>query len=249
MDGDIEMEPQAVAKGLEYAREQELDHLAATPELRMTSLGTDLFGGAFVFLFSRYAKPWKARDRRSRRVIGIGAFNLVRREAYEHLGGHSRIALRPDDDMALGKIIKEAGFRQDVLYGTGEIGVEWYPSLAEAVRGLEKNAFAGFGYSVARVLAGCAALLAFAVWPWLAVLLTSGPTRWINASSVIAMVLLYIASARASGANARLAPGIPVAIIILCYAILRSTLLALIRGEIRWRGTAYRLDDLRRNRI
>jgi hypothetical protein len=34
--------------------------------------------------------------------------------------------MRPDDDMRLGGLLKEAGFRQDVAYGTGSVSVEWH---------------------------------------------------------------------------------------------------------------------------
>ena len=36
------------------------------------------------------------------------------------------IRMRPDDDMRLGRLLKEAGFRQDVAYGTGSVSVEWH---------------------------------------------------------------------------------------------------------------------------
>ena len=39
--------------------------------------------------------------------MGIGAFNAVRAALYHEIGGHTRIAMRPDDDMKLGKLIKQ----------------------------------------------------------------------------------------------------------------------------------------------
>lgn len=248
-DADVLMGRTALARALSYASEEAIQHLAVTPELRMPSHLTDLFGGTFVLLFSRYAMPWKARDPQSRRFIGIGAFNLVLREAYRRVGGHTRIPFRPDDDMALGKLLKQAGLRQDVLYGRGEVCVEWYASLREAVWGLEKNAFTGLGYSVAAVLAVCASLVVFGAWPWIALFLTDGLTRLLYAGSVLVMAALYLQSTRSSGADPRLVIALPLAFLIIGYAILRATALALLHGGIHWRGTIYPLDELRRSHL
>jgi hypothetical protein len=56
--------------------------------------------------------------------VGIGAFNLVRREVYEAIGTHEAVALRPDDGMKLAKLIKKGGFRQEVVCGRGLESVE-----------------------------------------------------------------------------------------------------------------------------
>jgi cellulose synthase/poly-beta-1,6-N-acetylglucosamine synthase-like glycosyltransferase len=248
-DGDVMMSPTAVARAVTYAGNEGLDMLAIAPELRMPTPLANLFAGTFVLLFYQYAQPWLARRRSSRRHIGVGAFNLIRTTAYREVGGHTRIPLRPDDDMALGKIVKHAGFAQDALHGTGEVVVTWYTSLREAVIGLEKNSFTGLKYSLLAVIAVCLSILAFGVAPWIAVFLTSGSTRLLFFGCIVVSAALYVDSTRASGADPRFAPAFPVALLLFCYIIVRAALLAVARGEVRWRGRAYPLDQLRRNRI
>jgi glycosyltransferase involved in cell wall biosynthesis len=248
-DADVVLSPTALARAVRFAEREALDHLAMTPELRMPTPGSDLFGGVFILLFNRYSAPWKARDPRSRHHVGIGAFNLVRREAYDAVGGHSSIRMRPDDDMALGKILKKAGFRQDLLVGMRELSVTWYHSVREGIEGLEKNAFAGLRYSALISLGAVVALLTTGVGPWVGVLLTGGWPQLLHTASVLLTVGVYVVSTRASGANPWLAPLFPIGILIFCYVILRSATLALVRREIRWRGRTYPLDELRRNRI
>ena len=36
-------------------------------------------------------------------------------EAYQSIGTHTAIAMRPDDDVKLGKILKKAGYRQEMV--------------------------------------------------------------------------------------------------------------------------------------
>lgn len=155
-DADIVMEKTTLSRAVAFLEENRLDHLAATPSMRMPGIFLSMFGASFILFFSLFARPWKAKDPTSRRHIGIGAFNLVRAEAYRRVGGHKTIRLRPDDDLKLGKIIKQAGFRQDVVYAPEFLAVEWYASLRELVRGLEKNAFSGADYSIGMVMFGVA---------------------------------------------------------------------------------------------
>jgi hypothetical protein len=209
----------------------------------------DAFAGTFALFFARFSKPWKARDPKSRRHIGVGAFNLVRARAYRAIGGHRPIRLRPDDDLKLGKVLKHAGFRQDLLFGQGAVVVEWYASVGEMVRGLEKNAFAGVGYSVAAVAGSGLALLVLNVWPFLALALTSGPARLLNAATVAVILLLYAASTRGSGSSPLGGVLFPVTTLIFLYAVVRSAVLALRNGGIRWRDTFYPLGELRANRV
>jgi hypothetical protein len=247
-DADVVMEPTAVARAMEYALRHGLDHLTIAPKLVMPGPLLDAFAGAFAMFFARYAKPWKARDPRSRRHVGIGAFNLVRASAYRRVGGHAPLAMRPDDDLKLGKVLKAAGCRQDLLIGGEMVSVEWYGSVGEAVRGLEKNTFAGLNYSVAAVAGACLVSLAVDVWPFAALLLTGGITRWLNALSAGVAVATYAASTRASGTRPVYGFVYPFATLLLLFIVVRSTVLALRNGGIRWRDTLYPLDELRANR-
>ena len=73
--------------------------------------------------------------------MGIGAFNLVRRPAYERIGTMRALSLRPDDDIRLGRRLRGFGFRQRVLNGNELLSVEWYASLGAAISGLEKSMY------------------------------------------------------------------------------------------------------------
>ncbi len=145
-DADVVMTPDTLTRAVSYFQAEQLDHLAATPEARMPSLFLNMFGVTFGFFFGIFTRPWKVSDPKSHCHIGIGAFNLVKAESYLQAGGHKTIALRPDDDLKLGKILKQQGSRQQLIYGAGLISVEWYASIRELVLGLEKNVFAGTDY-------------------------------------------------------------------------------------------------------
>jgi len=66
-----------------------VDHLVLLPEVVVEGFWETLFvtyfGVAFLFAFL----PWKVADPRSEAYVGVGAFNLVRAEAYRRAGGHA----------------------------------------------------------------------------------------------------------------------------------------------------------------
>lgn len=155
-DADVVMAPEAIERAAACLTRGGWDHLTVAPRVLLPGAMLSQFTLYFGLLFSLYARPWAASDPRSRAHVGIGAFNLVRRDAYFAAGGHERLRMRPDDDMKLGKLLKRHGGRQLFLNGLGAVEVEWYASWREVRDGLMKNLFAGAGYSIAVTVAGSA---------------------------------------------------------------------------------------------
>lgn len=248
-DADIVMEPTVLTRAVAFMEQNRLDHLAATPSMHMPTTFLSMFGASFIIYFSLFSRPWKARDPGSRCHIGIGAFNLVRAVTYRLVGGHETIRLRPDDDIKLGKIIKKAGFRQDVAYAPEFLKVEWYSSVSEVIYGLEKNAFSGADYNIPLVLSGCLIHVMGSIWPFPAIFLTGGVTRIIYLVIVALLVLVFADCARFHRAKAWYVLGYPVTTALFIYILLRTMLLNLVQGGIYWRGTFYPLKDLKANRV
>lgn len=248
-DADIVMERSVLTRAVGFMQQYDLDHLAATPSMRMPTVFLEMFGASFVIFFSLFSRPWKARDPKSRFHIGIGAFNMLRSSAYRQIGGHETIRLRPDDDIKLGKLIKKAGLRQDAAYAPEYLAVEWYASVGEVVRGLEKNAFSGADYNIPLVLAGSLAQIVFGIWPFIAVLVTAGAVQWIYLATVLLTLLVVADSARFHNSRPWYAIGYPLTAALFVYILLRTMLLNLRQGGIYWRGTFYSLDELRKNKV
>jgi hypothetical protein len=178
--------------------------------------------------------------------VGIGAFNLIRREAYEKVGGYKALAQRPDDDLTLGDRVKKLGLRQELALGHGLVAVEWYASLGEFFRGVEKNSFAALGYSVPKVAFYAVEIPALTAWPFAAAFLSSGATAALYAGSAATQVATFAVCNRfLRGRVFLLALGHPVCALLFSYALVRSALLALARGGIYWRGTFYPLSLLK----
>jgi cellulose synthase/poly-beta-1,6-N-acetylglucosamine synthase-like glycosyltransferase len=248
-DADIVFEPTALRRAVGYLEREALDHLTAIPNVQVPGVALNAFIAAFAVFFSMYSRPWKARDPRSSFSVGVGAFNLIRVSAYRAIGTHQRIAMRPDDDLKLGKLVKKHRLRQDVVYARELITVEWYKSIGEMVDGLMKNAFAGVNYSLVAAAGSTLALCLTTVWPFIGLFITTGWARWLNGISVLLVVCLFWTSARFNGGRLWQAAAFPLAALLFSYVIWRSALLAVTRGTVTWRGTAYPLAQMRANRV
>ena len=248
-DGDVVFEPTTLRRAVTLMGSDRLDHLTAIPDVKVPGLALNAFIAAFGVFFLLYSRPWKAHDPRSRAHIGVGAFNLIRRNVYRTIGTHRAIAMRPDDDMKLGELVKKQGFCQDVVSGRGLIFVEWYSSVRELIDGLMKNSFASVDYSLLKVVGSTAAMFLTSIWPFLALFVTHGVTRALNAVSVLLIVLIYRTSARHGGTPLANVMAFPAAALLFIYIIWRSALLAVTTGTVTWRGTAYRLAEMRANRV
>ena len=248
-DGDIHFHPAAFRRAIAYAEERSLDHLTLVPELKLSGYWLRGVVAFFYTAFLVHRGYYKANIPSSEMGVGIGAFNLIRREAYDEAGGYKALAQRPDDDLALGGRVKKLGLRQELALGHGLLEVEWYASLGEFFCGVEKNSFAALGYSVPKVVFYAAEIPALTAWPFAAAFLASGPTAALYAGSVAAQVATFAVCNRfLRGRVFLLALGYPACALLFSYALLRSALLALARGGIYWRGTFYPLSLLKEKR-
>jgi cellulose synthase/poly-beta-1,6-N-acetylglucosamine synthase-like glycosyltransferase len=245
-DADVVFDPTCLRRAVAYAEARKLDHLTMSPKLLARGYWLNAFVNFFLYAFTVFIRPDLANDPKTRVGIGVGAFNLIRRSAYERIGTHEAISLRPDDDMKLGKRVKLAGLRQRVLNGADVLSVRWYATLGEAIRGLEKNSFAGAEYRAPVALGMVAVLAGTLAAPWALVWMAHGWTRRLLAATVATQTLTYI------GANwlnqrpiLRYLPSFPFTALLFCYVALRSTWLTLRQGGVRWRDTLYPLAELR----
>lgn len=73
------------------------------------------------------------------------------------IGTHHRLALEIFDDVKLGKLVKQAGFRSGVALSADWVRIRWQHGARGLVEGMTKNAFAALDYrlgGLAGALAG-----------------------------------------------------------------------------------------------
>ena len=247
-DADVRFSPDCLELAMRYAEIERLDHLTLAPELLSHGVALKSFVTAFTFVFGVTQRPWRASDPGAKEAVGVGSFNLLKREAYLRAGTHKAIRLRPDDDMRLARLLKDAGYSQGVAYGTGCVSVEWHQTLGGAVKGLEKSIFPGVDYRLSAIVAASLLLFLTNVWPFVGVFLArSRPMRLLFGADVLAVLAMYAYGPRISGYSLppMYAALHPFGMGTFIYAAFRSAYLALAKGGIEWRGTFYPLRVLK----
>ncbi len=246
-DADVHQSPDALRRAVAHARHHGRDHLAVLPDISSHGFWLDVALAAFGRGFIMGQRVWKVSDPDSSAFVGVGAFNLLRREAFLACGGFAELKLDIADDLAVGHLMKTSGRPCGVAAGTDLIGLSWYGSLGDMVHGLEKNVFPLMQFKV--WLAALFALLVvfFDLAPFLALFAPLG-SPWLPYFGVAA--LAGIAGA-AFGAKIWMRrpflPGlaIPFSGMIMAWIFLRSAWVGSRNGGVLWRGTFYPAETLR----
>ncbi len=243
-DADVVFHPRCLEAAIAYAEANRVDHLVLTPRAVTAGFWEAVLVGCFGLLFGYALRAWRVSNPRSSAHIGIGAFNLIRRSAYRAIGSHRALANSILDDLELGRLVKAKGLRQAVARGEDWLSVRWQVGFRGVVSGLEKNAFAGVGYSLVRALGLSLGVALVGIGPFLGVLL--GGTRMLCGAAALLVIVIQGIHARQARLPFWSAFFHPMAIAVLIYILLRSAFLTLSRGSVEWRGTAYPLEGLRR---
>ena len=248
-DADVVMQPDTVFRAVSYLCVRQIDHLCILPTIRISSRLMGIFIMTFGIFFSLYAMPWRAANSKSRKYIGIGGFNMIRTTVYRAIGMHQPIALRPDDDMKLGKLVKKYGYHQRMLHGESHLAVEWYGSMRELINGLMKNAFAGVEYSIAAIVLATILQLMFILWPFFALMVTDGGVLLFDLADVLIMMMLCVYTMQAQRLSPWYCIGFPLGTLLFIYILWRAMILNIRNDGITWRGTHYSLAELKANKI
>jgi glycosyltransferase involved in cell wall biosynthesis len=141
VDADAELQPGAAARALQIAQETRAALVSFSPEQIMRSW----YEKALIpFVFGSLARHFTyeaVNNPASPDAAANGQFLMIRRDAYEAIGGHASIAAEVLEDVALAKRVKHAGFRIWFGSGQGIVRVRMYRSFQAMWQGWKKNLY------------------------------------------------------------------------------------------------------------
>lgn len=166
-DADVTHHPAALRLALGELQTLHVDALSIIPSIESRSRWEKLIMPLFALLAGLMEALDKANDSASRACRLSGAFILIRREAYEAVGGHAAVREEILEDMALARRLKEAGRPLRLVYTHDLSRTRMYDRLRDAWQGLSRFAYPMLKHSpVLLAIAGLAAFIAAWV-PWL----------------------------------------------------------------------------------
>jgi cellulose synthase/poly-beta-1,6-N-acetylglucosamine synthase-like glycosyltransferase len=248
-DADVLFKPDSVRRAMAYALAEQADHVVLFPQMIMKTPGEYMMIAFFLTMFVFGHRPWKVADPKSKDHIGVGAFNLIRRSAYETVGTYKALRMEVLDDMKLGKVVKNSRFAQRNVFGGDLISIRWARGASGVVDNLTKNFFAVLSFQWWRTLLSAFGLAFLNLMPFLGVWLAHGWARLPYAVALGSMFAIYVGMSWRLKVPAYYFALHPVSTVLFVYTLLRSMILTLWNDGIIWRGTKYPLEELRKGMV
>lgn len=138
-DADTQADPDLLRRAFAFLEAHPADLLALIPGMDTAGFWERLCIPFLSAGFLLLVPPHQVPNPKHPAFVGIGAFTLLRREAYDGVGGHAAAPLEAIDDMALGRRVKRSGRTTRVALGGPCLHLRIYHGLGEILSGLRKN--------------------------------------------------------------------------------------------------------------
>jgi chlorobactene glucosyltransferase len=249
-DADVHWAPALLRLALVHAKAHRVAMVSLLPGLDFGSTSEAIVQLQMMLALHVLMPMDKASDPADARSIAAGAFMLMQRDWYEHLGGHEAVADKVVEDINLARLFKQHGAPMRVALARQHLRCRMYDGFAAQWEGLTKNAFAGLDYSLWKAgLVVVGALIANVLPPvyWLIALIwcVLAPTVWSGAALVLASAAVILPARALNKVRqvtdlpfryaATMSLGSGLYVLILLVSMWRSWF-----GGNRWKGRAYK---------
>jgi cellulose synthase/poly-beta-1,6-N-acetylglucosamine synthase-like glycosyltransferase len=248
VDSDVKIEPDALSTAIGRAVERKYDALSLMTRLETGNFWEKLIlplAAASVGVITRMSLT--NHDAHPNTAFANGQFFLIRRSAYEEVGGHASVRDNITEDVALMRILKRAGKRCRLYYGRDFASTRMHTTLRSMFSGwsriysgvTERHPLPIVGAMLFVAISGLCAYVMLAM-SLVAFASGRGAIDWLILAlfhvaimTAMLMIIYYL-----SGNPRRYALLFPLggAVMIAIYA---AAIRACQTGRIAWRGTSY----------
>jgi glycosyltransferase involved in cell wall biosynthesis len=243
-DADAVHENHAAAKALEITRENDAVLVSFSPEQVMVTW----YEKALIpYVYCRLGRKFsyeQVNDPKKTAAAANGQFLMIRRDAYQAVGGHASSPGEILEDVALARKVKNAGYGIWFGSGKGIVRVRMYRSFGAMWEGWKKNLYKLMGGNREAVAQEIVTALA----PLLAVLVATTTTWGLTESTITAMatfaagiLIIYIVYRGQLKHNGFATKFVWYGIRgrLLYAAVLGASYRSHVRGKLEWKGRTY----------
>lgn len=254
VDSDVVLERDVLSSCVEMLLRKDFDMVSLLPRLEShgawESLLVPLCASAAS---SMYLVPLTNNHLMKNAAFGNGQFLMLKRTAYDAIGGHETVRDRYCEDVEIARLLKTTGWKPRVAWGNEFCSVRMYNSLENIFKGWGRIFYAGRAGSPWRVLAAVALVLLCCFTAYVALafgvyrafnpsnaLWNQAGWAWLAAAAVhLALLTWFLGTMYAwSGNPRRNALAFPVGGAML-LAIFFKALRMCVTKKVEWRGTSY----------
>ena len=244
--------PRLLTVAMRHALAEGVDFLSVLPVLETHGVWERIIqpacGAVLIFWF----RPERVNSPHSADAYANGAFMLIRRDAYERIGGHEPVKAEVNEDVHMARLAKQHGLRLTVVQNRGLYQTRMYTTFVQMWHGWSRIFYGCFGTPV-RLVRTLLFLLLFSLSPWLSAVAgwTAVAARGFDhAGAWLAVALVGTAAAvvqwtvmlrfyRLSQAGRRYAVTYPLGALI-CFGMVVEAIRKLLGARTTWKGTTYR---------
>jgi glycosyltransferase involved in cell wall biosynthesis len=244
-DADMRYHPSTIGATVAWSDSEGADLTTLAPRVEAQTFWEKLVLPLYVQLVLTYFRTPRVNRARSNAAMANGQFTLVRRAAYESVGGHEAVRGVVLEDVALARRFRAAGKRLRVAWAPDLLVTRMYRDRHEMFEGLKKNVH-DTRFSAARQVGFFAGLVGLFLLP-LGVL----PLGLATGSLVLTVLgaFVYLAwfakhalFARAIGMNAWYGLLFPLAVGFYLALVAASIGDGVRHRPVAWKGRAYAMD-------
>ena len=198
LDADMKAGPRAIASAVEAAAARELDLLTLAPRHELGSFAERLMlpCGLYLLGFCQNLERIQAAD--SDQVVATGQFMLLRRTAYDAVGGHAPVRDAICEDVELALLMKRRGYRVLLMDGNLLLSTRMYTGWSTLWPGFAKNLIQLLGGPLRTVLAAPVIVVLAWLAVWLPLFDLAGAFRGVS-DAWLAFALATLGSAAVVG--------------------------------------------------
>ena len=137
-DADTRHSPVSIVRGLNEATQQRSDLLSYSPRQEVHGLAEQALMPVVFAELARSYRPKEVCNPNSTVAAANGQYLLIKRQAYDAVGGHAAVAHAILEDVELARLVKQAGYRL-WFRQSDVVSTRMYRSLPQMWEGWTKN--------------------------------------------------------------------------------------------------------------
>jgi len=242
VDSDVNVEPAALSTLLAVASARNYDAASIMTRLEcldfrerlVLPIAAATVGGMTLMSYTN-------EDKKKRIAFANGQFFLIRRDAYESVGGHQAVKDNITEDVALARLLKQNDFRVRLYHGRNLASTRMHSTWKQMFNGWARIYSGVCNRNPGRIMLATLVIASgLAAYPALIAGLGLPDWRWttLAVAHLLLLTVVFAVIYRLSGNPRRYALLFPLAAPIL-IALFVNAIRACFTGKIAWRGTSY----------
>ena len=244
-DADIVHAPDTLRRLVARAEENKLDLVSLMVLLRTDTFAERALIPPFLYFFLKLYPPRWIADAHARTAGAAGGCILLRREAFERIGGLAAIRSEVIDDCALARAVKRSGGCIWMGLTRASVSLRTYRTFAELRDLIARTAFTQLRYSAPLLFGTLAGLFLTYVAPVSLLFAQSRASRMLGLISWLLMSLTFLPAVRFYRLSPLLAPLLPLAAFFYASATWLSAWRYWLGRGGEWKGRAQAPHEVR----